>query len=653
MNLGAIGTSVQKFVRFAVVGLMALTVAACGGGGGSPGTVSGSSGSTATTPASISLLFSSTTLPSSGVAGTEVTVTALVKNSNNNSIASVPVTFTADSGALTSVSASTDASGKATALLSTSGDKANRKITLTARAGNITATGTVDVTGTKVDINGPSTVTLGQASDFGITVTDHAGKAIAGAPVTISSSSGNGVVVKSSGGGSSSVPLTDSNGRVVVAVTGNRGGDDTLIASAQGASSSTKFTVNTASVSVTAAVSEANVETCTSIEARYQNAGVSQNGTINISTTRGVIYADSACNTAFGATGVSIAPGGTLITYIKSSTAGTAVITATIANGPTAQDDIKFVAPLTTTATISIQPEPSIVSPSGTSQSNTSVLKAIVRDGTSRNNLVKGAVVEFTIVSDQSGGSLSNPSVVTTGDDGSASVTFAAGPATTATNGVIIQARILSPILTSPKTATTNLTVARKSLFISAGTGNQLAEPSSSTYRQDYTVFVTDSGGNPVPEVTVTASLKATHYRKGEYKFDSDPATTDTGWTIIPKDDPNYICPNEDQNNDGILDIGEDDNESGTLEPRLPFTVTSSGKTDTSGIAQISILYPQDRGNWTYVQLTVTGSVAGTEGSYSTSIYALPVLASDLSDQSTAPPGSSSPYGVNPCSLRN
>lgn len=646
MNPGDFRTSVQKYVRFVIGGLMALTVVACGGGGGSPGTVSGTSGSTSTTPSSMSLLFSSTELPSSGTSGTEVTVTALVKNSSNNTIASVPVTITADSGALSSVSASTDATGKATALLSTSGDRTNRTITVTAKAGNITATGTVNVVGTAVTVTGPATVTSGSTGDFAITVRDQAGTAIVGVPVSIASAKGNSFAIKTSGGGSASAPLTNSQGQVVVTVTGTQAGADTLTASSQGNSFAYSYTVNSVSLTVSAAATTANVGACTKISARYENAGVGQNGSINVSASRGLIYTDSSCVTPLGSSSVPVTSGNAQDTYIKSNTVGIATITATIVNGPTAQTDLELVAPLTSAATISVQAEPTVVSPSGTGQSNSSVLTVVVRDGSADNNLVKGAVVEFSIVSDQSGGALSNPAVVTTGSDGRAKVTFSAGPATTAANSVQIQARLQG----TSKTATATLTVSRKSLFITAGTGNRLDESSTTTYRQEYTVFVTDATGNPVPEVTVTATIDAVYYRKGTYVPDADLNTPESGWV---RGTPHYVCANEDLNDNGILDAGEDFNNNGTLEPRIPLNVTSSGKTDASGIAVISILYPRDRGGWLDIQLTVTGRTEGTESTYTTAIYTLPLSASDLSDLTKNPPGYPSPYGVNACNIEN
>ncbi|MGH8810316.1 MAG: Ig domain-containing protein, partial [Noviherbaspirillum sp.] len=156
--------------------------------------------------------------------------------------------------------------------------------------------------------------------------------------------------------------------------------------------------------------------------------------------------------------------------------------------------------------------------------------------------------------------------------------------------------------------------------------------------------------GNPVPEVTVIASIIPVVYKKGTYRFDADIATPESGWVFAS---PHYVCANEDVNLNGVLDAGEDANNSGALEPRIPLSVTPSAKTDASGTAVVSILYPRDRGNWTAVRLKVRGSVAGTEATYQTATYTLPVLASDMTDATVSPPGMPSPYGVNACNVAN
>jgi hypothetical protein len=642
MKSGVMGTLFRNIVQYMVGAFFLMMLVSCGGGGGSPGTVAGSTGTSATTAASVSLLFSSIELPSSGATGTEVTVTALVKNANNNAIASAPVTFTATSGALTNVQAATDTNGRATALLSTSGERTNRTITITAKAGNITATGTVNVVGTTVSISGPGTITSGGMSDFTITVRDQAGATVAGVPVTLSSAKGNPIAVKLSGGGTATAPLTNAQGKVEVTVSGTQAGSDTLTASSQGSTFAHSFTVNTLSLSVTTPVSTTNIGSCTSISGRYENAGVGQNGTVNITASRGDLYSDATCLSSLGSSSVSISNGTFQTIYIKSSTVGIATITAAVQSGPTTTTSLEFVAP--TPAKINLQADPAIVSPSGLGQSNASELTVVVRDAS--NNLVQGAAVEFTIVRDQSGGTLSN-SVVTTERNGSAKVTFLAGAAATATDGVEIRARIQGTSVSH----NTTLTVSRRSLFISAGTGNITETPTNTEYKKDFVVFVTDASGNPVSGVSIAASIRATRYDKGYYYFDSDPLTVASGWLRLVTD----TCTNEDSNQNGILDtdLMEDFNGNGVLDPGAPFNVSSSGVTDATGTTTVSILYPRNRAGWTEVELTVRGSVTGTEATYKTVPFYLPLVASDLSTETVAPPGSPNPYGRNICSIRD
>ena len=60
----------------------ATLLAACGGGGGSPGT--NSKGVAPSKAASVVLIASASTIDSSGIDGTEVTLTAIVKDDNSN-----------------------------------------------------------------------------------------------------------------------------------------------------------------------------------------------------------------------------------------------------------------------------------------------------------------------------------------------------------------------------------------------------------------------------------------------------------------------------------------------------------------------------------------------------------------------------------------
>lgn len=133
----------KRIASFMLVSLLA----ACGGGGGSAGTTNASS------TASVSdliLTVSAATLANTGTASVLVTATAL--DASRNTLASVPVTLSADGGAVLSAvtGKTTDASGTVSATLGIGGNQANRVLTVTAVSAGITKIATVQVTGAKI-----------------------------------------------------------------------------------------------------------------------------------------------------------------------------------------------------------------------------------------------------------------------------------------------------------------------------------------------------------------------------------------------------------------------------------------------------------------------------------------------------------------------
>jgi hypothetical protein len=128
----------RKFFSKAFVLAGMLVLAACGGSGSgsvfqTPGT-GGTAPGGANNAAVITVTSSAPSIPSSG--GTSANITAMVRDSANNLIANVPVTFSGSSGGIAVSQAKTDASGQAKATLSTAGDTSLRTITVTASAGS-------------------------------------------------------------------------------------------------------------------------------------------------------------------------------------------------------------------------------------------------------------------------------------------------------------------------------------------------------------------------------------------------------------------------------------------------------------------------------------------------------------------------------------
>lgn len=647
--------------RYVVAAILATVLSACGGGGGSPGTVvggggSGSDGST-TGVDSISLLFSSPELQSGGTSASDVTVTALVKNASNAALSGAPVTITADSGILTNLGTASDQTGRVTATLGTSGDRTNRVITVTAKSGSKSATGTVSVVGTSLSVVGPSSISAGGTGDFTFTIKDSAKAAVAGVPVTITSARGNPVAVKTSGGGTSTLPLTNTQGQVIVTLTASQAQADVLKATAQGTEVSAAIDVKAAKVTVSVldgaggAITTATTTSCGKVMATYDLNNVPQSGTVNITTSRGRIYSDSACSTVLPSSTVTLTSGVSQPVYLRSDTVGVATIGAAVTNGPSASTNVEFTSALTSLATIHVQAEPAIIGSNiGTSQSQRTTVTAVVRDGTADNNFVKNAPVEFTIIKDASGGTISSPNVVSTESNGTATVSFIAGTGTTPQDGVVIEAKIQG----TSKTAQTFLTVSQRSLFVSAGTGNQLKSLNDTTYQKDYVVFVTDASGNPVSGVAVTATLVPTRYKKGDYQY----VTVNKKWEQ-QYDPALQVCMNEDSilpgavGYNGVLDEDEDYNHNDRLDPGIPANVSPGAVTDTNGTATISITYPKDRAQWVEVRLNVRASVAGTEAIYPIAAHWLPILAADISSADVSPPGAISPYGVNNCNIKD
>jgi len=577
----------------------------------------------------LTLTTDSGTLPSAGTTGTEVTVKALVRDSSNNVMPGVTVSMSANSGSLAPVNIVTDATGLASEKLGTGGDPTTRTITVTATVpGAAPATAVVNVAGNKLTVNAAPTVNVGASTDVTIKLVDSAGNALTGKPVTFSSGA-NSLAVK--GGGAA---VTNSAGQLILSYAASSGGADVITVKAAGEIASAGISVNASTFAVRTLDVAGNPITSANIGGCQQVAVSGATGaSVTLSTSRGTIYSDPVCSVA--ATGPLSLSNGAATGYINATGPGIATVTAS-AGGQTTQATLEFVAPLTATSTVTVQANPAVVAvntPGSSTQQST--LQAVVRDGTAQNNLVKNAPVSFSILADPSGGFLTQPSLVYTGSDGTATVSFVAGTSITALNGVKIQAQLIGG---SGAAATANLTVAQKSLFITAGTGNTVGVPSTSTYQMDYVVIVDDAAGNAVPGVQLTASVLPTQYRKGVMVWNAPNGP----WVAAVS----ATCANEDLNNNGILDPGEDVNGNGRLDPGIPVTVTPTVTTDANGRATVSLTYPRDRAYWLDVNLTIRGQVSGSESSY-TGLVHLAGASADYSSQNSAPPGATSQYGVS------
>jgi hypothetical protein len=599
-----------KFSYLATL-LMALALAACGDstitGSGGGGGANGGAG-----VAGVSVLASSPTLPST--AGQTLSISVIVRDANNVAMEGVTVILSTDSGTLTVPDPVSDASGIVVASLTAGGDPSNRAITVTADANGVLGSVTVNVIGTTLSLSGPTALPQGDTAPFTVVLADSSGIGIAGQTVDISSSTGNTLAATSL--------TTDSGGQAQVDVTASAPGLDTLTATALGLTATQDLNVSDDSFALTAPLAgdEIVLNTVAQIDLTWTISGVPQAGQIiSFGATRGTLSNLVAATNAAGVATVTI----------TSTNAGPAVITATNAAGTTTSVQIEFVAD--TPDSIDVQANPFTLGPG-----EQSAITAVVRDAA--NNLVKNAVVLFDL-QDVTGGQLSVPSAVTD-SQGRAQAFYTASSTTSANGGVVITGTVQSNPLINNSVA---LTVAKRELFISIGTGNSIFEPNTAQYRVEFAIQVSDSQGNGVEGVAVQTGILSNNYYKGFWFYD----TLASAWVQNLTAGP---CADEDVNRNGVLDAGEDFNNSGRIEAgNIATVVAQNGSggnfvTDAAGFGIVDVIYAQDHARWVEVTLEATTSVQGTEFAKASN-FVLPINGDDVDSENEAPPGVISPFG--------
>ncbi len=611
--------------RHAVLVLAAGTLAACGGGDpfSDPGNDAGAGGQQPDTRAAdMSLFVSSPDLPSASEA--PVTVTALIRDANNNVVVGSPVFFTATSGVLTIPTeeggTATDAAGRASAELGVGPDRANRDITVTARAGTLEEAITVRVIGTRFQVTGPSDVTLGENIQLTARLLDSANRGIPGQAIEVSSSLGNPL--------SSDSLTTSESGEVNVSLSASQAGEDTVeFRWAPASGSPTLVQSRTVGISpdqlefvVPSSGTEVALGTTATITVRRLSDGAPVAGdTLSFSSTRGTLSAFSATTNAAGEASVSL----------TSSTAGPATITATQGDGASVQRTIEFVA--TEPATVSLRASSFTLAPEQTSD-----ITALIRDAAG--NPVKNATVVFSL-NDNTGGSLTSGQGITD-STGRVTVVYRAGATSSAQNGVQIRAY---PASNPAVEGVLNLTVARRELFVTIGTDNEIRElPNQAAYEVDFAIVVTDADGVGVANANVDLSAVSLAYRKG---FWEQPILTQPWIQVV-----NATCLSEDVNRDGVYDPAFDENNNGRLDPGNVAAISAAAGggtlvTDANGIGRAILTYPQDRAQWVRVEISARTGTDGTEFIDSRRLW-LPIAASDVNASSASPPGRVSPYGV-------
>lgn len=538
---------------------------------------------------SLELSASSRQLFSAGI--DPIVLSAVAKDKNNNPLPNETIIFSVDGNATISP---IEGEGEVKTANLTPGlnHPENRILTVTATVGSISKTLVVEVIGTHIDVDGPSSIAINKATEYTFKLQDSADKPIAFKDVVVTSALGNAIVPV----GNASL-TTDANGELVVSLTAVGGGTETLTGTASGATITKQIEVSGNDFTLASTNSDIDLGASEIITVTWLVDGTPQaTQVLSVRTTRGTLNTPTVTTDAAGQATFTI----------TSNTAGTATITAETASGLTTNLTREFVA--TTPSYLNSQSSPSLISPN---KSSTIISK--VRDA--NDNPVKNVKVNFNLT-DTVNGQLSNSQAVTD-SLGRAEVIYTAGDSSSALEGVKILTELQDfPVITDQ----VSLTVGGNALRIVLGSDENLGEEGV-FYKKTFGVIVTDSAGNPVKEQAVDFTIAATHYNKG-YMV---PGLVAWGSVITT------VCPVEDFDHDGNLDIGEDENNNGTLEPTQAATVTGTGVTDDQGKLTVEVVYLQSEAIWSIQRLTATTVVGGTEFVEHTS-FLLNLSADDASD---------------------
>lgn len=618
----------------------------------------GSAAPTGATAMGLTIATSKTILKSDNSESATVTVTAL--SAGNVVTPGITINFTADGGSLSASSAVTDANGQASVTISSgSSNQSNRTVTVTATASGVATPvlAPVQIVGSGVTLSTGSTVLIagGASTPLTVTAVNAANIGVFNAPVTFSVSPPGAVTITPASGN------TDVAGRLSVSVAGVTSGSATVTASALGATATQTYTVSASGSEfkiTSPSASPAPLTTVTGSLPFTVQVGASGAANVRFSSTIGTW---TGCASGTG-TAVCTVAAATPTATLVSSVAGLANVQVEGLNGSgnvlvTDARTVAITSAATAASSIIVQANVNVIPPSSGGTANSASITATVRDATGQP--VGNVPVVFTLVDSTGGGETMSPVLAMTSDGtspnlplpGQAKTTFTSGSLPSGASGVGITATVVGTALAD--TTRVNIGGTAGSIFI--GMASKITVPNDMTYALPMSVLVADSNGNPVPGAAVSLSVWPSQYRAGSYyRITPFTTTTDptTGITTITSGtlycatsvagvDPatNFIqggpllpLPNEDTNENLILDAGEDANGDGLLTPPnssagvLPTTVTA----DSSGIANFNLTYLKQSASWITVRMRARTLVQGSE-STSSFTFTLPAEVTDVS----------------------
>lgn len=636
-----------------------LVLGACGGGGGDPGAPAFGGGTggggNAPTASDLVLVLSSDSIANTGSETVTATVTAL--DGNRNALANVPVTITADSDAVVTLSGTTNvtnASGVITATVSIGSNRTNRTIVVSARSGTLTRTANLSVVTSSqpvpaaadisLALSAPTLANSGSATVTAtVTAVDTNRNAIAGIPITLRVDNDATIVVSSATSNASGIVTG------TVSVGANKANRPIRVTAVSG-TLTREAVVQVVGTRITATALPTVLSPGAAGRVEYRVTD-SSNGPlasfpVRVVGVNGVVTdAQTDINGAYVFAYTAPANSGTV--DIRASSGGVDNLTSVIVQSGTTS--IPAV-PEGSVRSASVRANPSVVSTNGNgSVTNRVEIRALfVGDA---NQPIQNIRVRFDLDGDANsiGGTIGTGSTLVYSDaNGVALSSYIPGQRFSPTDGLTVRAcwgYTDAQAEACAFSTRTTLTVISDALSVTLGTDNLVVTSDDLVYSQRFVVQVNDSSGLARPDVQVSPLLDLLSFSQGYWVR---PAGADSWGQVVTAAN----CGNEDVNRNGVLELysngeAEDANGNRQLDPRKADVVVSfegSNRTDSTGRVTVRITYPRNVGSWVRYNLTVAATgVSGTEGR--ANFGGTLIVPIDAVRAEAEPPFVASPYG--------
>jgi len=558
-------------------------------------------------------------------------ITAIVLDKDRAPIKGISVAFSttaedgsAGAGQLSASTLVTDENGSAVVKFSSGvGDKRNQIVTITVTVEGLPARQIpMQVTGSYIIISAQGETNIpvgGPSSNLKIVVNDAGNAPAYDVPVTLalsSDSTGTVTITPASG-------KTDINGEFQVAVTGATAGTAVVEVESLGAVGTQTYIVDDPN------------KIFRIIEPADEIVSLKTNTNLTVKVTVGdydkVVFA-TTIGAWDGGTKKAVeksAVNGEATAVLTSGDAGTSTIQVYPVADPSISDSMRVAisAPSSEASKINLQAASSVVAPSTDQIKNSVALTAKVTN--SKNQVVSGAPVLFSIQNPTGGGEYIVPAIAYSDEAGIATSVFTSGSLVPGADGV----RVTAELINVNASDTVSIIISGKAASLVIGRSTMLESINDGTaYKLPMSVLVTDANGSPVKQATVSLNLWPSRYRTGYWELNQ---SWDINGNLLT-----FCTPivegdrlNEDVNKNLIMDEGEDINQDGLLTPPSSAggSIPSIVVTDENGVANFDMIYMKSSAVWIEDAITATTVVSGTE-TLSSFSFVLPWLEQDADD---------------------